>query len=321
MDTTNIKNRIYLVLGSLVIILIIVSFFYSDLFISKKIDNSAQKQQNDLLVIQSIQEGALNDDTDGDGLKNWEEVLMKTNPNVKDNPNQNTNNEIEETSVVVLAKDDPLNDPNNLTAQFAKNAYTLAGYLESKGVSDDQTIKEVSKGLVDGEIAKLLIKRYSEGDLNITTKGDNVTLKNYGNQLAGFIDTSFKVALAINEEEILNTYNTSKNVSDLNKLKTKIDSLTTLQNNLKGMTVPRLAVNNHLDILNRTNSYTTVLKNIYTAPTDPMRAIAGYTASKQTFQYFIDSAYGFVDFFKSNKVVFGKNEKGDLFNFDATNIK
>ncbi len=309
---TNIKNRILLVCGFFVIVLIIVFLFSKNLFGSKKVTNTNLGQQNDLLVIQKIEGGDLNADTDGDGLKNWEEALLGTNPNIKDNPNQNIEGSTS-PQFTPIAKDDPLNDVNNLTAQFSKNAYTMASYLNSNGVSDNQTIDEVSKGLISGEITKLLIKKYTVDDLKNVDKNDTTTLKNYGNQLANYVDTSFKIILNIDEEKILNTYTQSKDAKDLSKLKTKIDSLETLQSNLKNMIVPKVAAQNHLNILNSTASYIAILKNINTVNTDPIRAVVGYKALPQILLNFFNNFIDLNKFFKENKVTFSNNEKWFVF--------
>ena len=272
-----------------------------------------EKKKQDLHVIQNLGEGDLNADTDGDGIKNWEEILRGTNPNIKDSPVVDT--AVASSSLyTTLSKDDTLNDENNLTAQFSKNAYTLSTYLGGNNVTDDTLLNNLSQGLIDGEIQKLLIKRYSTIDIKTTNDESIKSVKNYGNILGSYIRNSFKTILSIDENTILDNYNKTKNTKDLEGIKTKIDSLDELQNNLRKMIVPTPLLNNHLTILNFANSYENVLKNIYSIENDPIRALAGYQALNTTFSYFLTSAYSFVDLFNKNNISFGANEGGYIFN-------
>lgn len=313
------KDRALIVLGLLVLMLIITFVLPSSWLGNIGSSQSKYKQaQQDLLVVKNLENGSLNEDTDGDGLKNWEELLRGTNPNVKDNPDQNINGSSTTENVKTLAKDDPLNDENNLTAQFAKNSYTLANYLDANKISSQDTVNNLSQGLIDGEINKLLIKKYTETDLNIINKNDGDTLKVYGNQLSTYLINYYINVLSIDEMSILKKYADSKDTSDFKKIKTKVDMLDKLQNSLKSMSVPSMAVKNHINLLNSTNSYEEALKNIEAIDKDPLRAVAGYQSLNEITPSFLGIINTYFDFFKANNIIFAQSDAGYLF---SSNIK
>jgi len=133
-------------------------------------------------------------DSDGDGLKDWEEVLWKTDPNNPDSNGDGVNDFVEvslkkaEADKLALEKitavgGDPASKTSLLAIDFFSNYFSLGN--PEKGVPSD-TLDFLTSGSVQKITSKSATKTYSLLNLNIT---DSLfeNFRDYGNAVGGLI--------------------------------------------------------------------------------------------------------------------------------------
>lgn len=321
MDSEKVKNNALLVVGLISLTFIALSFVPAkwlnidtgDTYIKSKTDEN----KNDLSVVQKqLQEGYLNQQVDNTtGLKNWEKLLGKT---------KQVDNTIQVVTKATSTKSgsyDALSDPDNITAQFAKNAYTMSAYLKQQGVTDDASIAQISKSVIEGELSKMTMQRYEKTDLKIVGTNDSKALKVYANQLVTYMNTSFKTDITVRDMDALSIYYTKGDTQELQKIQTDLKILKTFQSNVLKMSVPSSLVTYQLTLLNNTGAYINILNNILKAESDPLRALIAYKAYPAVATNFLGSLAGLKNVYNDKGVVFTPNEPAYVLSVNVINNK
>lgn len=190
--------------SKIILALIVASFFIGVALLIKVNQTQKPPEKSDVaVIIDSTVKKALAEDTDGDGLKDWEEGIRGTDPNKADTDGDGTDDGVEiqdgrdplvmgpndkettnETDENLLPKKKP-----TATDLFSREIFEK--YLEAKknGLEIDAELEE--------QIANMVLNKDYEGEItffdpkNLKTTGDTsfFTFKNYGNQVGSVLKT------------------------------------------------------------------------------------------------------------------------------------
>ncbi len=254
----------------------------------------------------------INDDSDSDGIPNWKESLLGTNPKAKDAKPFETTTKTPLTTENSKV-DSRLADPNNLTSQYIKNTVGIASYVQQQNLTQGDVLNSVSNGVADQVASLSQSKTYTEKDL-IISKDESVTaLKKYGNTviivfLAGFHDID-----APNVLTPLQEYEKNNDPAKLKIYNSKATILAKMITDILAIPVPDSAVNLHLYLLNTSEQYKTMLINFGAVQDDPMRALIGVKTYKEVTISLGTIITSYADYFMKKNVIFTSKDNGYLF--------
>lgn len=243
-------------------------------------------------------------DLDSDGTLSWKEFISSSL------------NLSEET--VVDIKPDPraiaaLNDPNNLSSSFTKNLYIASVALKDQGITDPSVEEATMIQLLSKEAEKLQPVVYTEASLKIGSDSSKAALKVYGNAVASALKGMITEESIVQDLTGLTNFVQSENEGDLLPLVKNRERAKSALSKLLAITVPPVAVNIHIDVLNRVGGYVETIDNLSRAFDDPIRA----TLALDIYLERSIEALRFVPllsaFFSERNVVFSSQENGYVF--------
>lgn len=193
-----------------------------------------------------------NDDIDGDGLKNWEEVLWKTKANNPDTDGDGTNDGLE----VALGRDPIVAGPNDYiegilysgsyTSDVASNFLTsyLSAATEGEGI-EGLGNEILEKTFIEG-IKKPFAITYTESDLKL--RGNSTEdFKEYGNQLvllfSYFEDAPDELSIALTAIQ-------TNDPEDLRDLDIVVENYKMFLSGLLNTRTPQEIQSDHLALIN-----------------------------------------------------------------------
>ncbi len=238
-------------------------------------------------------------DTDGDGLKDWEEVLYGTNPNNPDTDGDGTPDGLEiqhnRNPLIKGPKDSltptatkngstPTNSDNlTLTDKFAEDFFIKFMNLKQSGVkvTSDNADQIASDYLKSSSLPDIQGKTYKEKDLQLIKTDKNI-LKTYSDSVT-LVMARYWPNNKNNESLILQSaFDTTQdnpiNEKTLNGLTGITDNYKKILTQLVSTPVPELAVSFHINILNSLSLYIKTLEMITGAYSDPLSGLAGLNA-------------------------------------------
>lgn len=238
----------------------------------------------------------LNRDKDGDGLKDWEEELWKTDPTKPDTDSDGTTDgeeirlrrdptiagpgDVFDEKTIQEKINDVPEKPETETERLSREFF--AGYLELKQQGGGKISPEALQGLVYETFlsAPLLSeegKRYDTTDIKMQEPGIE-SLREYGNQVGMLI--SKHSTTGINDPfTIFNRALQTENPDELADLEQYITAYNGLIADLLILPVPEQAVKIHLELLNAfqgISENTTAFGKIFTDSLKAMPAIPMY---------------------------------------------
>ena len=280
------------------ILLIFAGWFYFSDYKNKQTQYTAEQEKSPLAVALDTT-SKLDADTDGDGLKDWEELLWKTDSSKADTDGDGTPDGEEinlDRNPLKSGPDDKISDKedlvaqeravsdskqNTLTATYAKQF--LGEYLLLKKQKGELTEEDKQNlvGKVMNNIKPLEIAdEYNISDLKISNDDSKLNIKEYSDELK---------KIFINKEDVF-LNNTAVFEQLLKKLKNKDSDyrpeVAVLGNsaNLYNIFANRvLATNNiphslakkHIEVVNGLNGTAVAIRNMSQAPDDPVKAMMG----------------------------------------------
>lgn len=235
-------------------------------------------------------------DSDGDGLRDWEEVLLKTNPDNPDTDGDGTSDSDE-----VRANRDPLTpgpddaashtaggiDPKDVEAlpETDKLAFKLfEGYvdLKQRGYLGTSIEQNFVSSLIEDNVSPITTTTYTTEDVRTSL---DVTPAAYNGALRGAWAPLFNVT----EDELV-TFTRIIDSGDeggFEKLRYAKEQYETTVANLENVVAPPDAASIHADMLSAFNFFATVLETMATVNNDPLialTAISGYTDGEAKMQ-------------------------------------
>ncbi len=268
---------------------------------------------------------SLEKDTDGDGLKDWEEALWKTDPNNPDTDGDGTPDGEE-----VREERDPLKPgPNDKIKDEVKfpiktnyenkttmtNAMTEDLFLNYINLKNGSELDSKSKANLINSIANKISKKdnlkiYTSKDLKIIPDS-YVNLKNYGNEIATiFLKYTQNPKADYNVVNILNKIITTKDNKYYSELEPSILAYKDISKKLLGVSTPKSSAVVHLAMINIYETIATSLEDIVKSPNDSLRGLIGVSRYNQQIKQVQIVIKDLSNFFIKNKIVFAENEPG-----------
>jgi len=265
-------------------------------------------------------------DSDNDGLLDWEEALWGTDPKNPDSDGDGTLDGEEiatNRNPIIAGPDDTLsqevietvinrnsNEPQTETDKFSRDLF--ARYLSFK--QGTAPLDEASKQIVINSVLaenqnEEKITLHSAGELNLTTDISTTSLRTYGNSLGvaiiGSTPKNLKNELAVVEKAL-----TTGEETDLADLDPIIKGYTDLIEASLEIKVPKSAIDLHLGYLNSLEEILALQKGMKLALTDPIRALTAINSYPTAVDKLSGSLDLFGILFASNKVSFSPTEPG-----------
>lgn len=181
-------------------------------------------------------------DSDGDGMRDWEEDLYGTNPKTPDALARPT------TTAAVKETIDDL--PDTVTKQFAISF--MSDYIAKHGANsafDDAAKQEFLDEAVDYAQAETADRPFTAADLNVSGDSSPTAVRAYGNELARAL-TEHSISSRENELAILERALQSDDPADLAGLAEIRDSYQQTLSDVLVMPAPESLVAEHLELLN-----------------------------------------------------------------------
>ena len=308
------------------ILLIFAGWFYFSDYKNRQIPYIAEQEKSPLVVAMD-QTSQLDKDTDADGLKDWEELLWKTDSNKADTDGDGTNDNEEITfnrNPLKAGPNDKISEKEDIVAQEKAIAdskkNTMTAIYARKFMSDYLTLKTQKGELTDLDKQNLVqsfmdnIKpltvadEYSAADIKITENTGKDSIKKYAEEMrVVFIDTP---SPQLSEMDVFNNLmknikeNNVKNIeSDINTLKLYIAWNDRLSKIVLLLTVPKNLSKNHVEIANGFNNIKSALENMAIAKNDPVKAMMGQKLYDEQTQRIYSAMKGAQEIFNGYEII------------------
>ena len=324
-----------IILGILLGILVMGGGF----FVLKKDRSNPQFSSSDVELKPVIAEER-DKDSDADGLKDWEEILWKTDPNNPDTDKDGATDgqEIEENRNPLLGgngKNDKLGiskiDAENSVPELPPTltralAEEFAGiYLTSKQQNKEKFAENEQKALLDylagimekvGESQEAQSKaaERTKADIKIADKEDESAVKKYGNGLALIIKKYFD---PIPESE-MTVFQRALDNEDESELKKLVPIALAYRNTAKealSLETTEALSESHLAIINSFNDIGRAIEEMEKTLSDPAQSILALGRYRKNAVAAHSSLRNLNTYFLNNKVAFGDKEPAKFFEF------
>ncbi len=297
-----------------IILLIVAIILVGAVFVSQKYP--AKILEGDSNILGSS--GVINDseDSDSDGLKDWEEDLWKTDPNNPDTDSDGFYDGIE----IVLKKDPTVAGPDdyyynstNLSDSSKKylpeddGTYTgklsrdfFYDYVSKGGVYDPDTlVNEVSiEKLLEEYSNEIEAVRIKISDLNVFGEKDLEKIKKYGNEFFSIQKKRFS--------DLAVLLDTTKDPSHIPQV------FGYIAYDYKNLSVPLEVANLHAEIIKNLQKKNLAILDVYDVEGDALKSLFGMRAYYQLDQESVDIYRQIAEYFIKNGIIFTNEEDGAL---------
>jgi len=307
-----------LVVGGLVVVAIIgIGIFYW------QTQSPIHFQSKQTLTATGSLDAPADEDTDGDGLKNWEESLWGTDPRNRDTDGDGISDGDE-----VRAGTNPLppsstksgagvSEETNLTEKTARDFFDQYIFLKEAGLTQDSSAQSaLIKNVVAESSAKLNIPTYASGDLIHGASDSAENIKAYGNTVATVLLDHKKRAVNLTHEvDLLNTLPKSNPIDPefFVKLNADIENYDKTLKVLLAISVPPSATVVHLNLVNSLNQLIEDLRGIGKISTDAISALVHLNHYFVSVDNLSRATNGAAMYFKEKNISFEANESGYIF--------
>ena len=308
------------------ILLIFAGWFYFSDYKNKQMQYIAEKEKSPLAVALDTT-SQLDADSDSDGLKDWEELLWKTDPNKIDTDGDGTNDNEEITlnrNPLKAGPDDKISDKedlvaqekavsdskqNTLTASYARKF--LTEYLLLKQQKGDLT-EEDKQQLVDSVISGIkpleVEDKYKLSDLKISDDNSKEAIEKYAGEMKKiFINKEY---FFLNNQAVFEVL--------LKKLKNK-DSDYSPEVSVLGSsanfydwfvkkmteinTIPSVFEKEHVELINGLNGTAIAIRNMAKATDDPIKAMMGSALYDKQIEIIYKATRGIQSVFNKYEII------------------
>jgi len=291
------------------------------------VDYATKQKKGGTLAISParVELSGVNTDSDGDGLRDWEEKLWGADPQNPDTDGDSTSDGDE-----VISNRDPLKPgpedaleeasatKNNVDPQltktdiFARDIFASLVSLESSGNVTPDSLYNTSSLLLQGLLQDQPGDKYTINDLAIGGASTAESIRSYGNALGSIIQ-KHKNLVGYPEVFILNDVLDSEDASLLKKLDPLIAGYKSASTDLLHTTVPQGNVSNHLQALNSLTNIANSLENIKLVLDDPATGMIGIKQYDEELTKLNEAIVKTRGYFIQQRAVFTSQEPGFIF--------
>lgn len=265
-------------------------------------------------------------DTDGDGLKDWEEALLGTNPRLSDSDGDGIGDGAERSAELERTMEerqaiaetlDPRNDEDWGTLSYSEQVsrLLLSGYLTHKepgGVFSSNDTVEIIRSLPEfsGDLPDAVV--YTEADISISNDSSDAALHAYGNAVGALLavpegETPTNELLAL-----LAYFQTGDRESFSTEIGAAARTHETLVSGLRFVTVPRSLADTHLELMNALSAVAYDLRLFTYIATEPLLAVTAISAYNEDTTRRGDAFAAMRSAFDDAGVSFDESESGYL---------
>lgn len=284
MKHSSLKNVIFIIISALIIG---GAFFFAEY--RNKNKESLVYNSETLKGADTISPDLQDKDTDGDGLKDWEEVLLGTDPNNKDTDGDGTPDGKEvslgRNPLVKAPNDGPKSISNassseneevlTATDKIARDFFARYMELRQMGMSKDKYSQNelvgqvLSSGIVIGSP-----KKYTERDVIVTTENSLEGIKKYGDDVGRIFKTN-TLTESRNEAAIAKDALDTENYGKLGEIDPIIKSYQNIISALLKVKTPSLMKDKHLSLVNSISELLFSATSLRKIDVDPVLGIKG----------------------------------------------
>ena len=226
---------------------------------------------------------AVNKDTDGDGIPDWEESLYGTDPTKK----ETTAGTPDKVAIERLKNEQSLNNGLSInttgdehlteTDKFSREFFTTVNTLNQNGKIDQTTIDKISNSLSDQIKNSVPRKIYTLNDIKIINDDKTSTIKKYNNDLSILYPKNPPKTTVIDILQRFEGDGNNLNTSVLLELDPIIKQTNTLINGMLKISPPKTLSTLHLDTINGLERVLENLNDIKLYDTDVIISLKGIT--------------------------------------------
>lgn len=265
-------------------------------------------------------------DSDHDGLKDWEEVLWKTDPNNPDSDGDGTPDGEEVTEgrdptkpgpddKFVLPETAPSDsqDNGNQTEKLSRRFFAEYLTLKQKGLLDDGSKTQIIEELINNLPGKNgAVNTFSSSDLHIISRNDPAAMKKYAN-VVGLVLGKLVTKIDTDELTILQKAVQSGDEKGLAKLDASYDMISKMAVALSLMEVPSDLADTHLILANGFAGTATSILAMQEVFRDPALALGAINAYQYETEVVTGAFKKINEELKRKGIKFYPNEAGNIF--------
>lgn len=255
------------------------------------------------VIVSTPKEYLIATDMDKDGIEDWEEALVGSDPK---KPN--------ERAVPTQTPDAFAEEDNTITARFGKRFF---GEFIQRSAGDATMSPEEKQALINKsleEVATLVADTpFEKKDILITTKSDIETLHQYGNMLVEAL--SHNAGNSENELQIFKRAIDANSEEEIALLDPIIQAYQGMVTDVRAIPVPEIAATKHLDLLNALLSIHNSLVIMRNALKDPLPALARSQTYPEALGRIKNNILSLDLIFRNKGILYDVNEPGILFEY------
>lgn len=262
-------------------------------------------------------------DTDGDGLKDWEETLWGSDPLIFDTDEDGVGDGEEvklKRSPVVAGPNDALNlssggssglvsgdtEPETFTETVSRDLFAKYLFLKEQGQFDSATQKELIQDIVSSASLAGVEKRvYVTPDLNIVGDNSQESLVAYGNALRGaFVQNA---TTEVGKELVIIQGSIEGGKQDEEELKKVVlasQSYEAIERASLGIKVPFDIASLHIKLVNSYAAMSAIDIELAEMFNDPMRALVGLREYNEEIEILLESITNIRFFLENRGIIF-----------------
>ena len=266
--------------GVVLAVVIFMIFFMSssgeNFITGDKKENSALKIENQTII------SLIQNDSDGDGIADWEEALWGTDKNKKITFNDMPDATYIENKKKELKIESSINETKlTETEKFAREFFSSYSAMKSSGQIDSDTINSFSNALGQKIVNPALIDYYKETDVKTSTLDNVATKQKYYQDMQNLFKSYQSVGLG-DELDIISkglasnsASGTTDNTDQYSRLSIIANAYQDFAKKIMEMNVPQSLVIYHLLIANSSNNTGISVANMEKIINDPIVGLSG----------------------------------------------
>lgn len=264
-------------------------------------------------------------DTDGDGLKDWEERLWKSDYKNPDTDGDGTKDGEE----ISLGRDPIIAGPDDLLSRYRNELISVSDFATDKSLNTTDVLgraflseyigakasgsaltsseqQNIINEIVSGKLSSLSPKVYIYQDLNISADNSKAALEIYAEGVASLLLDYAKKTQS--ELAVLGKALGSNDPADLKKLDPIVLNMQTVISGLLNLKVPQALAEKHLNFINAFSAVKEDVSLMRQVFSDPVVGLLAVTSYKKDSADFASSFVEIKNYVKSAGVRFQSNE-------------
>ncbi len=265
-----------------------------------------------------------NIDTDTDGLKDWEEVLLGTDPDKSDTDGDGTADGKE----AVAGRNPLVKGPNDSQKETAKNGIPnekltqtdilsrdfFARYMElnQTGLSGDaQSQSELIGQVLKNGIVLSSPKVYTQKDMVISADESTAAIRKYGNEVGAIFKKNKNSRR--DETVIANDSLEKEDPEILKEIDPIISTYKSILQSLLNTPTPQVMISMHTDLINSVSRFLFVAESLRQTDVDALKGLQGASGYMAAGESFFNALRALTTYFSSVGISYTQNEGGGMF--------